>query len=61
MGILQSALGINLTNHEPLISSPFGNSFDQGEGFPPSGSVFMITETGIFMLDEDGIELMITE
>lgn len=61
MGILQNALGINLTNHDPLIDSPFNNSYDQGESFPPPGSDYMITETGIFMLDEDGIELMITE
>lgn len=61
MGILQNPLGINLTDHQPLIDSPFSTSFDNGEGFPPPGSDFMITETGIFMLDEDGIELMITE
>lgn len=61
MGILQNALGINLTNHDPLIDSPFSNSFDQGESFPPPGSEFMITEAGLFMLDQDGVELMITE
>ena len=61
MGILQNALGINLTNHDPLIDSPFNNSYDSGESFPPPTSDYMITETGIFMLDEDGIELMITE
>ena len=61
MGILQNALGINLTNHDPLIDSPFSNSFDHGESFPPPGSEFMITEAGLFMLDQDGVELMITE
>lgn len=61
MGVLQNALGINLTDHNPLIDSPYNNSFDAGESFPPPGADFMITETGLFMLDEDGIELMITE
>ena len=61
MGVLQNRLGINVTDYDPLINSPFTNSYDQGESFPPPGSDFMITETGIFMLDEDGVELMITE
>ncbi len=61
MGILQNALGINLTNHDPLIDSPFNNSGDQGESFPPPGSERMITETGIFMITESTLSFMITE
>ncbi len=61
MGILQNPLGINLTDHDPIKTSVFNGDYDSGGGFPPPGTEFMITETGIFMLDEDGIELMITE
>jgi hypothetical protein len=61
MGVLQNALGMNLTNHNPLIDSPFSNSYDQGESFPPPISEYMITEDGLFMLTEDGLNLMITE
>jgi len=61
MSIFNTPLGMNLTNSDPLLVSPFIYHSDAGEGFPPPGSFFMITETGIFMLDEDGIELMITE
>jgi hypothetical protein len=61
MGILNNALGINLTNHQPLIDSPFGTSFDNGESFPPPGTYEMITETGILMLTETGFNHMITE
>jgi len=61
MSIFNTPLGMNLTNSDPLVVSPFVIHYDHGEGFPPPGSFFMITETGIFMLDEDGIELMITE
>lgn len=60
MGILQNPLGINLTNFDPLIDDPYDDGYG---GFvpPPPESFFMITENGLFMLDEDGIELMITE
>lgn len=61
MGILQNALGINLTDTNPLVDSPFNNSFDQGENFPPPGSDVMITETGIFMITESTLSFMITE
>jgi hypothetical protein len=61
MGILQNALGINLTNHEPLIDSPYSNSYDQGESFPPPGTERMITETGILMITETTLAFMITE
>lgn len=61
MGILQNKLGINLTNHEPLVFSPFSDSADNGEPFIPPGSDFMITETGIFMITESTLALMITE
>ena len=61
MGILQNALGINLTDHNPLIDSPFSNSADNGESFPPPPSDYMITENGLFMLTETGLDLMITE
>jgi hypothetical protein len=61
MGILNNVLGINLTNHMPLKDSPFNDTTDEGESFPPPGSDFMITEDGLFMLTEDGVNLMITE
>lgn len=61
MGILQNALGINLTDTNPLVDSPFNNSFDHGESFPPPGSDVMITETGIFMITESTLSFMITE
>lgn len=61
MGILQNALGINLTNYDPVVNSPFNNSEAQGQSFPPPGSEHMITETGIFMITESTLNLMITE
>ena len=61
MGVLQNPLGINLTNHMPILNSPFNNSDSQGEGFPPPGSERMITETGIFMITETALDHMITE
>ena len=61
MGILNNALGINLTNHQPLIDGPFNESFDQGGSFPPPGSFTMITETGIDMITETTLYNMITE
>ena len=61
MGVLQNPLGISLTDCMPIINSPFNNSDDQGQSFPPTPSEFMITENGLFMLTEDGINLMITE
>ena len=61
MGILQNRLGINLTNGTPLIQSPFSNTSDEGESFPPPGSERMITETGIYMITEITLDDMITE
>ena len=45
----------------PLVESVFVASDDLGFNIPPPPTMFMITETGIFMLDENGIDLMITE
>lgn len=61
MGILNNALGINLTTYDPLIDSPFNESASLGYVVPPPGSDYMITETGIFMETETGSNLMITE
>lgn len=61
MGVLQNPLGISLTDCMPIINSPFTNSDDQGQSFPPPPSEFMITETGIFMITEVALDLMITE
>ncbi len=61
MGVLNNALGINLTVHDPLIDSPFTGYEFQGQSFPPPGSEFMITETGIYMITETALERMITE
>ncbi len=61
MGVLQNALGMNLTDYDPLINSPFNNSEAQGQSFPPPASEFMITETGIYMITETALERMITE
>ena len=61
MGILNRVLGINLTNEDPLINSPFNESSSESYVVPSPGSSYMITETGIFMQTEPGIDLMITE
>lgn len=61
MGVLQNALGINLGDHNPLIDSPFNNSADNGEPFIPPTDFFMITEAGIYMIDETTLDRMITE
>jgi hypothetical protein len=61
MGILNRVLGINLTNKDPLIESPFNESSNESYVVPPPGSEYMITETGIFMQTETGNNLMITE
>ena len=41
--------------------SLYDEDFRSNGIFPPPGSDFMITETGIFMLTEDGGSLMVTE
>lgn len=61
MGVLNNALGINLTVHDPLLDSPFTAYEAQGQAFPPPGSFFMITEAGIYMIDETTLDRMITE
>lgn len=61
MGILNRNLGINLTNEDPLQNSPFSESASESYVNPPSGSEYMITEIGEFMLTESGVNLMITE
>lgn len=61
MGILQTPLGINVTNNEPLCSSPFTESFNDGEPYPPPTTFRMITETGILMITETTLFHMITE
>ena len=61
MGVLNNALGINLTNHDPIIESPFNEGESYGYVNPPPGSDYMITETGLYMLTETGDNLMITE
>lgn len=61
MSVLQTPLGMNLTNHNPLIDSPFSSSYDQGESFPPPGSNRMITEDGKYMITETTLNFMITE
>ena len=61
MGVLNNALGFNLTDLDPLETSPFSESASIGYVVPPPPSEYMITEDGKFMLTEDGINLMITE
>lgn len=61
MGILNNNLGFNLTDENPIINSPFNESVELGYVNPPPGSEYMITETGLYMLTEDGLNLMITE
>jgi hypothetical protein len=61
MGILNRALGMNLTNEMPLIENPFNVSEALSYVVPPAPSKYMITEDGKFMLTENGINLMITE
>jgi hypothetical protein len=61
MGALNTDLGFNLTDEDPLINSPFGESASISYITPPPGSDYMITETGIFMQTQTANELMITE
>jgi hypothetical protein len=61
MGVLQNALGMNLTNHDPLIDSPYNNGGGGDASFPPPGSDRMITETGIYMITETTLAFMDTE
>lgn len=62
MGVLQNPLGINVTDHNPLIDSPYNTGFNSGDSFPPHGHERMITElTGEFMITEITLDYMITE
>lgn len=61
MGTLNNVLGFNLTDDDPLTVSPFDANESLMYVVPPPPSNYMITETGLFMLTEDGINLMITE
>jgi hypothetical protein len=61
MGTLNQALGMNLTEDQPLIDSPFNESASISYIVPPPGSEYMITETGLFMQTESSLNLMITE
>ncbi len=61
MGILQNKLGINLTNHDPIVQSPFASDAGEGQSFPPPSDEFMITETGLLMITEVTSAFMLTE
>lgn len=61
MGVLNNALGFNLTIDDPINDSPFSESASISYVVPPPGSYYMITENGIFMQTETGNNLMITE
>lgn len=61
MSLFNQPLGLNLTDHNPLVDSVFSSSYDNGESFPPPGSHYMITETGDFMITEITLDRMITE
>jgi hypothetical protein len=61
MSLFNQSLGINLTDHNPLVDSVFSSSFDNGESFVPPSSNYMITETGLFMITESSLNFMITE
>jgi hypothetical protein len=61
MSILNTVLGINLTNDYPLTSSPFNESSSVAYIVPPPESEYMITENDLFMQTESGANLMITE
>jgi hypothetical protein len=61
MGLLNNALGINLTNHNPVSDGPFSEGQSTGFVNPPPPGFFMITETGAFMQTETGNNLMVLE
>lgn len=60
MGVLNNALGMNLTNHDPLIDSPLTDS--QSNGFvapPPSGDFFLLLDGSNFnLLDSEFFALL---
>ena len=51
----------NFTQADTIDNSPFEISSSMGTGGTPPGESYMITETSIFMLTEDGLNLMIVE
>ena len=61
MGILNQPLGMNLTDFDPLIDTPFNSSVTMSYVVPPPTANYMITESGDFMQTESGNNLMITE
>jgi len=61
MGALNNALGFNLTDDDPIVTSPFNVNVSLGYIVPPPGSFYMITEDGLYMQTETGNNLMITE
>lgn len=61
MGILNNTLGFNLTDEDPLITTPFEASEVIEFIVPPPTSQYMITENSLFMQTETGNNLMITE
>lgn len=61
MGVFNNALGMNFTQADTIDNSPFEISSSMGTGGTPPGESYMITETSIFMLTEDGLNLMIVE
>jgi hypothetical protein len=61
MGILNNTLGLNLTDQNPLITSPYAADEVLEYIVPPPPSQYMITEDGLFMQTETGNNLMITE
>lgn len=61
MGLLNRQLGINLTDKDPLINSPFSSSASEAYINPPPTTDYMISETGAFMQTETSLNLMVTE
>lgn len=57
MGILNTALGINIKEN-PIIFSPYTAGFQEGEGFPPIGSEFITTEDGIHIDTESATDII---
>ena len=49
-------------NNNPILDSPYVHQYDLGFNIPvPPTSEFMITETGIYMIDETTLDRMLTE
>lgn len=54
MGVFNTALGFNLTDHQPVKQSPMVYYTYAGNINPPSGSDDLLTEDGQFILAENG-------